>query len=132
MPDQLAKANPENQWEVIMSTYEGLHKDIRLLAVAITDLKADMHHPPCDVMKHHIANHGLDVDEIRKELASHKAVHEAIGERKAQERANTRKFVMNIATIVIAAAIIGIGTLLYTGFIQDVDSKISEINKVEK
>ena len=117
------EANTDNQWAMVLEAFTSMHEDVTLLTTAIAELRADMHHPPCDIMKNHITNHGTDVTELRKELIEHKKIHEEIGKAKSLERIGNKKFVRNIETIVIAAVLIsilgGVCGLIYTGFIQE-------------
>jgi len=101
-----AKPNQDNHWDIVLNTYESMHKDIKLLTVAIVDLKNDMHHPPCDVMRDHIKNHGTDVNEVRKELLGHKKMHEDKEQAESLERLGNKKYVRNIKTIVIGGLVL--------------------------
>ena len=99
--------NPENQQEMSFATFANIHQDIKLLTVAITELRNDMHHPPCDEFKAHIKEDNVEIKDLRKELSEHKRVHEEIGKAKTEERLNHKKFVRNIQTIVIAGLVLG-------------------------
>ena len=122
-------ANQENQKEMSFVTFSNIHQDIKLLTVAITELRNDMHHPPCDIMKNHIENHGGDVKELRKELIDHKKMHDDKTQAETLEIINNKKFVQKIETIVIAGLVLALLTgacgLIYVGIIKDVDSKIA-------
>ena len=117
-----AKAgNQENAWEIVKDTYKSIHTDIKMLTVAITELRADMPKQPCETVKQHIKNHESEYVEVKEYIAElkqiivdHKKEHIDDIAHKAEIEVIRKKFVYNIATIVIASGIISIvGAAIY-------------------